>query len=375
MTETIPQTDPKAGYLACREEIDEAIRRVLEGGRYIMGGEVEAFELEWASYLGARHAIGVGSGTDALFLALWAMGVGPGDEVITVSHTAVATTAAIERCGAKPVFVDIEPTTYTLAADALEAALTAKTKAILPVHLYGIPCDMEAILSFAHQQGLRVIEDCAQAHGAGYRQDSHSAWQKVGALGDAAAFSFYPTKNLGGFGDGGCVVTNNSEIAEKVRLLRQYGWQDRYVSSIAGWNSRLDELQAGILRVKLRVLDEWNAERRKIAEVYDTVLAHQSLILPEKPADRTHVFHQYVIRTPERDRVRRALMQAGIGTAIHYPRPVHLQPAYRALGNGACLPVTETICAEILSLPMYPQLGAQAAADVAQHLSSAIQAV
>ena len=266
------------------------------------------------------------------------------------------------------MFVDIQPDTYTLAPEALPAALTEKTKAVLPVHLYGLPARMDAILAFAQRHGLMVIEDCAQAHGAEWRNPAHSEWQKVGTLGDAAAFSFYPTKNLGGFGDGGCVVTNHFEIAEKVRLMRQYGWRKRQVSSIAGWNSRLDELQAAVLKVKLRVLDDWNQARREIAVIYDEILGRQRIIRPGISRTRAHVFHQYVIRTTRRDEVRRTLSDAGISTAIHYPIPVHMQPAYRVKYGGVYLPVTETICPEILSLPMYPQLGAGAAEKVARSL-------
>jgi len=368
MDHAIPQNDPAAGYRACRDEIDAAIRGVLDRGRYVLGDEVDAFEREFASYLGVRNAIGVASGTDALFMALCACGVGPGDEVITVSHTSVATVAAIERCGAKPVLVDVNESTYTLDPDALRSALSFRTKAILPVHIYGFPADMAAILSFALDHGLRVIEDCAQAHGAEYRMNANEGWKKVGSLGDAAAFSFYPTKNLAAFGDGGCVVTNDAGIAEKLRLLREYGWNERFVSTIKGWNSRLDEIQAAILRVKLRVLDEWNAERLKIAAIYDAVLDDGGIVRPVKREDRTHVFHQYVIRTRKREQVKRGLAENGIGTAIHYPLPVHLQPAYQSLRCGGGLDVTHRICSEILSLPMYPQLGVQAAEKTARQV-------
>ena len=368
MTQSIPQTDPRAGYLTCREEIDVVIQCVLQRGRYILGEEVESFEKEFAQYLGVREAVGVSSGTDALYMALCACGIGPGDEVITVSLTAVATVAAIERCGAKPVFVDVDAATYTLAPDALYEALSLRTKAIVPVHLYGLPADMAAILAFARERGLRVIEDCAQAHGAVCRVDANSGWKKVGTFGDAAAFSFYPTKNLAAFGDGGCVVSNNSEIAEKLRLIREYGWGERFVSTVKGWNCRLDEMQAAILRVKLRVLDAWNEERRKLARIYDSLLDCPCIIRPLQMEDRVSVYHQYVIQTKHRDRLRNDLAAIGIGTAIHYPLPVHLQPAYQALGCGRSLNVTQRICSDILSLPMYPQLGAQAAEETAIQL-------
>jgi len=372
MASAIPQTDPHAEYLACQQELETAIHRVLERGRYILDEEVQAFEAEFAAYLGAQQAIGVASGTDALHLALRACGVGNGDEVITVAHTAVATVAAIEHAGATPVLVDVDPQTFTLAPEALAGALTPRTRAIVPVHLYGQPADMTAILAFARAHKLLVIEDCAQAHGAAYRVGAAAAWQKVGTLGAAAAFSFYPTKNLGAFGDGGCVVTNDAVVAEQVRLLREYGWRERYVSSARGWNSRLDEIQAAVLRVKLRQLDRWNDARRALAALYDRTLAGKAIVTPVQLPDRHHVFHQYVVRLKERDRVRAMLTSAGIGTGIHYPLPVHRQPAYRALGEHAQLFVTDSISAEILSLPMYPHLGVAAAERVAAELRRAV---
>ena len=371
MALVIPQTNPHAEYLACRQEIDAAIRRVLDRGHYILGEEVRAFEQEFAAYLGAQFATGVASGTDALHLALRACGVGVGDEVITVAHTAVASIVAIEQCGALPVLVDEDESTFTLAPDALAGALTPHTKAIVPVHLYGQPADMAAILAFARAHKLLVIEDCAQAHGAACRWGSETAWRKVGVLGDAAAFSFYPTKNLGAIGDGGCVVSNRAEVAEQVRLLREYGWRERYVSSQRGLNSRLDELQAAILRVKLRQLDHWNEARRKLAAQYDAALAGIAVRTPLQYSGRQHVFHQYVVRVSGRDRVRAALIAAGIGTGIHYPVPIHLQPAYHALGASARLAVTERICNEIISLPMHPYLDAATVGHVAQHLRDA----
>ncbi len=368
MQPAVLQTDPSADYRACRDEIDAAISRVLTKGRYVLGDEVVAFEQEFAAYLGAREAVGVASGTDALRLALSACDVGAGDEVITVSHTAVATVAAIRQCGATPVFVDVDPATYTLDPTGLAAVVNARTKALLPVHLYGQPADMASILAFARARGLLVIEDCAQAHGAAWRSSEGESWRKVGTLGDVAAFSFYPTKNLGALGDGGGVVTNNAAIAEKVRLLREYGWHERYVSSIEGGNSRLDEIQAAVLRVKLRRLDRWNEERRELAAVYDEHFQRSAIAAPVRAANRSHAFHQYVIRLAERDRVRRELSAAGISTGIHYPVPVHQQPAYRDLANGVRLEVTERLGSEILSLPMYPHLGRDAAARVAREI-------
>ena len=343
--------NPRKQYEAHRAEIDVAVKRVLESGRYILGEEVNAFEREFASYVGVRHAVGVGSGTEALHLALSACGIGEGDEVITVAHTAVATVAAIELCGATPVFVDIEPDYFTLDANQLENAITSRTKAIIPIHLYGQPADLAAIVSVAQQHGLRVIEDCAQAHGATYRG------KRVGSWGDIACFSFYPTKNLGAIGDGGAVVTNDLELAEKVRHLREYGWSERHISSIRGWNSRLDELQAAILRVKLQFLDSDNKQRRRIAALYDELLGESDLIPPRRRPDATHVFHLYVVRSDARDDLLAQLRANGIGAVVHYPVPVHLQPAYAGrLPGSDQLPNTERVAKEILSLPIYPEL-------------------
>jgi len=360
MTTAILQSDPKANYLAHKPEIDEAIRRTLDSGWYILGNQVSEFEREFAGYLGARRCVGVANGTDALHLALRAVGVGAGDAVITVAHTAVATVAAIEMAEALPLLVDIDPATFTIRPDAVEDAIKnhpdrPRIKAILPVHLYGHPADMRAICDIASHYDLKVVEDCAQAHGA----TIHSmGGLKVGVFGDAAAFSFYPTKNLGALGDGGAVVTNDPEIAERVRLLREYGWRDRYVSDIAGFNSRLDELQAAVLRVKLKYLDEENARRRVISRIYDERLRTSSLRLPEQLNGVESVYHQYVARRDERDGLRERLREQGVGTLIHYPVPVHLQPAYqnRVPVHRGALPTTERAARQVLSLPMYPQL-------------------
>ena len=351
----VPQTDPKAGYLAHQAEIDSAIQRVLNSGWYILGPEVEAFEQEFAAYIGVHHAIGVANGTDALELSLRACGVEPGDLVFTVSHTAVATVAAIELAGATPVLVDIDPVTYTMDPNCLEAALanppTGKPKAIIPVHLYGHPSDMPTIMELAKYHGLYVIEDCAQSHGAILDGRMTGNW------GDIASFSFYPTKNLGALGDGGMVVTNNPKLAERVRLLQQYGWRERYISDIPGGNSRLDELQAAVLRVKLRYMDKENMRRQNLAQAYNTLLADAGLTLPEVRLGVTSVYHQYVVRLPQRDDLRTYLRQERIGTLIHYPVPVHLQPAYQdRLPSVAPLPWTEQAARQVLSLPMYPQL-------------------
>ena len=351
MTTSISLVDLKAAYRRLQTEIDAATARVMSSGWYILGPEVAAFESEFAAYLGVEQAVGVASGTDAVLLALRALGIGPGDEVITVAHTAVATVAAIELAGATPRLVDIDAATYTLDPAQLAAAITSRTRAVVPVHLYGAPADMDAVLAVAHAHGLLIVEDCAQAHGARYRG------RMVGALGDAAAFSFYPTKNLGALGDGGAVATNRPEVAERLRLLRQYGWRERYVSDVTGYNSRLDELQAAILRVRLRHLDAENTARRRLAARYDAALAGLPITLPTARADDRAVYHLYVIRTAARDALAAHLRARGIGTGVHYPVPVHRQPAYAHLGcDPGSLPATEAAAAEVLSLPMYPDL-------------------
>jgi dTDP-4-amino-4,6-dideoxygalactose transaminase len=343
--------NPRAGYIARKAEIDAAIQRVLDKGRLILGDEVAALEKEFADYVNVAHGIGVGSGTEALHLALAASGVGTGDEVITVSHTAVATVSAIELSGAKPVLVDIEPDFFTMDPDGLEAAITKNTKAIIPVHIYGQPVDLEPILDVARKHGLVVIEDCAQCHGADYHG------RRTGSWGQIACFSFYPTKNLGALGDAGMVVTSDAGLAAKVRSLREYGWVERYVSDFPGWNSRLDELQAAILRVKLAHLEADNAARVRLATAYDTQLQHAPLTLPRRRAESSHVFHLYVVRSPQRDALQVHLKQRGIDTLVHYPVPIHLQPAYRGrLGKNGALLETEKVAREILSFPMYSEL-------------------
>jgi dTDP-4-amino-4,6-dideoxygalactose transaminase len=344
----IPCANPKAQYLAYKQEIDDAVRRVLESGWYILGNEVRAFEEEFAAYLGVSHSVGVGSGTEALHLALVACGIGHGDEVVTVSHTAVATVAAIELAGAKPVFVDIDTVTYAMDPDLLEKGITSKTKAVIPVHLYGHPAPMENILAIARDYGLCVIEDCAQAHGATYRG------KRVGSFGDMACFSFYPTKNLGALGDGGAVVTSDPELAEKARLLREYGWAERYVSHIPGWNTRLDEIQAAILRVKLKHLDSYNSNRIRLAKLYSEGLFETDIVLPTVQKGAVHVYHLHVIRVKERDFLQTYLRSKDIGVMVHYPVPVHLQPAYEKI--AVSLPNSEKAAREVLSLPMYPEL-------------------
>ncbi|HEX3145614.1 MAG TPA: DegT/DnrJ/EryC1/StrS family aminotransferase [Pyrinomonadaceae bacterium] len=369
MTIPIPQTSPVASYLAHQDEIDAAIKRVLERGSYILGQEVESFETEFAAYLGVAHGVGVANGTDALCLALRACDISAGDFVVTVSHTAVATVAAIEACGASPIFVDIDPQTFTMDVAGLEETiqqLPGSIKAVVPVHLYGHPARMTDIMKIATRYGIRVIEDCAQAHGAAWNK------QKVGSFGDIAAFSFYPTKNLGALGDGGAVVSNDRELADRVRSLREYGWQTRYISSIPGFNSRLDELQAAILRVKLRYLNEANNHRIKLAERYENSLARlDRLTTPPVTSAATHVYHQYVVRSRMRDSLQDFLRRHGIGTSIHYPVPVHQQPAYAGrIKNYTSLRETESTAREILSLPMFPQLSSAQVDEVIDKINT-----
>lgn len=344
----IPVFDISKQHSQIHQELVETMGRVLDSGWYILGKEVETFEKEFAAFVGTNHAVGVASGTDALYIALKALDIGSGDEVITVSHTAVATVAAIVQTGATPVLVDICEEAYTMDPSQLQAAISARTKAIIPVHLYGQAADMDPILAIAENRGISIIEDCAQAHGALYKG------KKVGSLGLMGAFSFYPTKNLGAMGDGGIIVTFDENIARKIRLLRQYGWQERYISALSGTNSRLDEIQAAILRIKLKYLDTWNKKRRALAELYGQHLTH--VRKPAELAGRTHVYHLYVIATPQQKNLMDYLKGRGIGTAIHYQVPVHLQGAYSKLILYERLPVTEKVCSQIISLPMYPEL-------------------
>jgi dTDP-3-amino-3,4,6-trideoxy-alpha-D-glucose transaminase len=366
----IPFNLTKPQYLELKDEIDSAIHAVLDENIFVLHREVEAFEREFAAFLGVGHVVGVGSGTEAIHLALRALGVGEGHEVLTVSHTAVATTVAISSTGATPLFVDVDPATYCMDPSQLRAALTPRTKAIVPVHLYGHAAEMEPILAFAREHDLVVVEDCAQAHGAQYRGT------KVGALGHAAAFSFYPTKNLGAYGDGGAVVTNDTALAERLTMLRNYGWETgrRYYSLIKGINSRLDEMQAAILRVKLRHLDEGNTRRRRLAGQYGEWLAGvPGLGLPSEAEWADHVYHLYVVRVEagaeRRDALQAHLRERKIGTQVHYPEAVHQQAAYADMGYGpGSLPVTERLCREIVSLPFYPELPEADARRVADEI-------
>jgi dTDP-4-amino-4,6-dideoxygalactose transaminase len=351
----IQPADPLSSYLEQRRQIVDAIVRVLDSGSYILGSEVHAFEAEFSQYLGSPRAVGVASGTDALQIALRALGIGPGDSVLTVSHTAVATVAAIEMTGARAVLVDVEPEGMTMSPESLAGAIgtlgrSHRFRAVIPVHLYGRPANIEALLEIADSGRLAVVEDCAQAHGA------EAGGRKVGTFGDFGAFSFYPTKNLGALGDAGAVVSGDAELAERASALREYGWRQRYVSDEVGVNSRLDPLQAAVLRVKLPMLNRANERRRRIAAMYRAGLAGTSYLLPDEASG--HVYHQYVIRTGRRDELKAFLAERGVNSLVHYPQPVHLQPAYRGrldLAPGG-LPVTEAACRQILSIPVQPTL-------------------
>lgn len=346
----IPFIDLKREYAEISEEITQSIQRVVKSGWFILGEEVKKLEEEFANYIGTKYGIGVNSGSDALLLTLKALGIGKGDEVITVSHTFISTVDAIVRNGAKPAFVDIEPDTYCIDVTRIEKRVTEKTRAILPVHLYGHPADMAPIMEIAQKYNLYVIEDACQAHGGEYKG------RKVGSIGDLGCFSFYPTKNLGSYGDGGMAVTNNEELAEKLRMLRNYGQAQKYHHNFVGVSSRLDEIQAAILCVKLEHLDEWNEKRRRVANLYREFSENSSVIMPIERDYAKHVYHLYVIRCSDRDKLQQHLLRNGIQTQIHYPIPVHKQKAYLDLGVDADLHVTENICNEILSLPIFPEL-------------------
>jgi dTDP-4-amino-4,6-dideoxygalactose transaminase len=342
--------DPKASFLAHAGEIRAAIERVLASGHYIFGPEVEGFEKEFSAYQDGGYTIGVANGTEALELALRAAGVRSGDFVATVANTVTATASAIQQIGAVPVFVEIDPATMTMSPAALATALSRESliKAVVPVHLYGQPADMLSLLEVAERHEVKIVEDCAQAHGAA------QAGRKVGTFGDLAAFSFYPTKNLGALGDGGAVFTRDEKLAAQVRLLRQYGWRERYISEVPGRNSRLDEIQAAILRVKLRYLDAENAVRRSLAERYLKRLAGSALRLPVTISETTHAFHQFTVRTSRREALRLGLLEREIGCGVLYPVPVHRQPAFAS--PALVLPETECACAEVLCLPCHPAL-------------------
>ncbi len=348
----VPFLDLKRHHQPLRAEFQKAVRQVIDEGSFAGGPHVEAFEKDFAAFCRAPHAIGVGSGTEALWLVLLALGIGPGDEVITVPNSFMATAEAITYCGARPVFVDVSEETYTMDPDGLAAAITPRTKAVIPVQLFGQPADMDAIVAVARAHSLAVIEDAAQAHGAEYQG------QRVGTLGDAACFSFYPGKNLGALGEAGAVTTGDAELASKIRVLRDHGQIRKYHHTMVGWNARMDGIQGAVLQVKLRRLEEANARRRAHAAAYDEALREIGAVrAPLAAPDRSHVYHIYAVRVRERERVMGELHAAGVGCAIHYPVPIHLQDAYRFLGQGrGSFPVAERCADEFLSLPMYPEL-------------------
>ena len=361
----IPFLDLGAAYRELKPEIDAAVMRVLDSSWYILGPEVDAFEAEWAAYCQADHAVGVANGLDALVLALRALDVGPSDEVIVPSNTYIATWLAVSAVGATPVPVEPDPTTHNIAPSLIEAAITPATKVLLPVHLYGQPVDLEPILAIAHKHRLRVVEDAAQAHGARYKG------RRIGGHGDIVCWSFYPGKNLGALGDGGAITTNNADLADRVRVLRNYGSREKYVNEVQGVNSRLDPIQAAVLRVKLKHLDEWTERRRTIASTYSAGLKDSDLILPHVPSWADPVWHLYVVRSKKRDALQEQLINAGIGSLIHYPIPPHMQDCHTALNLGSdSLPLARRLADEVLSLPMGPHLGMKGVDAVLEYLFS-----
>jgi dTDP-4-amino-4,6-dideoxygalactose transaminase len=364
----IPLVDLKAQYRLIKPEIDGAIQRVIDNTSFILGKEVQAFEEAFAAYCGARYAVGVASGTAALHLALLACDVGSGDEVITSPHTFIATVEPICHVGARPVFVDIDPHSYNIDPAKFEAAITPRTKAIMPIHLYGQPADMDPLVDIARRHDLKVIEDAAQAHGAEYHG------KRTGTLGDVACFSFYPGKNLGAYGDGGMVVTDDPQIADQARLLRNHGRQSKYEHQNVGYGERLDALQAAILGAKLAHLDEWTEQRRQAAASYCHLLAGHAVVqVPQEMDGVRHVYHLFVVRVPDRDAVLKQLKEAAIGAGIHYPIPLHLQPALEWMGHHeGDFPHTEQAAREILSLPLYPEIGEEQIAQVVQALTVAV---
>ncbi len=359
--------DLKAQYATIQSEIDAAIKQVLTTTEFILGPAVQNLEKRVAAYSECAHGIGVASGTDALRLALAALGVGTGDEVITTPFTFIATANTISHCGAKPVFVDIDPLTYNLNTEAIRAAITSRTKAIVPVHLYGHPADMDPIMELAKEHNIFVIEDCAQAIGARYKG------KRVGSIGHFGCYSFYPTKNLGGYGDGGMIVTNSSDLAERVAVLRNHGSRQKYHAEVLGFNSRLDSLQAAILGVKLNHLDNWNNERRRIARLYNELFEDSPVITPIETKDSFHVYHQYTIRVKNRDRLAATLKEMQISTMTYYPTPIHLQQLYVELGyQPGSLPHSEKAGQEVMSLPIYPELASPQVMEIAEQIKTFI---
>ena len=362
----IPFLDLKAQYKQIKPEIDAAVARVFDSTQFVLGREVSAFEERFADYCGVAHCTALNSGTSALHLALLAAGIGRGDEVITVSMTFVATTAAILYCGAKPVFIDVQPDTWTMDPRLIEAAITPRTKAILPVHLHGLMADMDPIMEIARRHGLVVIEDAAQSHGAEYKG------RRAGSIGDIGCFSFYPGKNLGAYGEGGAAVTNNPALARQIALLRDWGQDSKYNHVVAGYNYRMDGLQGAVLNVKMDYIEGWTEVRRTVASHYDQLLVNSPFRRPAPPWYCRHVYHVYAIELPQRDEAQKALQVAGIGTGIHYPIPVHLQKAYGGLGYGpGDFPVTETLANRFLSLPIYAELRTEQVAEVVRGLERA----
>jgi dTDP-4-amino-4,6-dideoxygalactose transaminase len=362
----IPFLDLKAQYKEIKPQVDAAVARVIESAQLVLGPEVAAFEERFAAYCGVRHCVALNSGTSALHLALLAAGVGPGDEVITVSMTFVATTAAILYCGAKPVFVDVDPDTWTMDPNSVKAAITPRTKAILPVHLHGLMADMDPIIEVADSAGLIVIEDAAQAHGSEYRG------LRAGSIGDIGCFSFYPGKNLGAYGEAGAAVTNSSDLARQLALLRDWGQESKYNHVLPGYNFRMDGIQGAVLNVKMAYIESWTEARQAVASHYDRLLARAQFKRPAPPPHCRHVYHVYAVEVEHRDQVQKALSAAGIGTGIHYPVPVHLQKAYGDLGYGrGDFPVTEAIANRFLSLPIYAELQPEQVANVVLELENA----
>lgn len=355
----VPFLDLSAAYRELRQEIDAAVARVLESGWYVLGAEVKAFEAEWAAYCGATHAVGVANGLDALTLALRALGIGAGDEVIVPSNTYIATWLAVSAVGARPIPVEPDPATHNIDPVRIETAITPATRALLPVHLYGQPADLDPILDIAQRNNLRVIEDAAQAHGARYKG------KRIGAHSDAVCWSFYPGKNLGALGDGGAVTTNRANVADRIRSLRNYGSREKYVNEVRGVNSRLDPIQAAVLRVKLPYLDRWTARRRAVAETYLKGLAGVDLILPHVPDWAEPAWHLFVVRSATRDALQKSLSAEGISTLIHYPIPPHMQKAYADMNLAPdALPLARRLASEVLSLPMGPHLEVEDAGRV-----------
>jgi dTDP-4-amino-4,6-dideoxygalactose transaminase len=365
----IPFLDLRAQHQQIKNEIEAAVSKVMDSSQFVLGPDVAAFEERFADYCNVKHCVALNTGTSALHLALLAAGVGPGDEVITVSMTFVATTAAILYCGAKPVLVDVDPRTWTMDPNLVEAAITPKTKAIMPVHLHGLVADMDPILDIARRHGLIVIEDAAQSHGAEYKG------RRAGSMGDVAGFSFYPGKNLGAYGEGGAAVTDNADLAKHMRLLRDWGQESKYNHVVHGYNYRMDGIQGAVLKVKMNYIEEWTEGRRAVASQYDRLLASNHYGIPEPHRHCRHVYHVYAVQVPRRDQVQKALHTTGISTGIHYPIPVHLQKAYAKLGYGpGDLPVTEALAQQFLSLPMYPELRPEQIAEVVMRLDEACDA-